>query len=368
VPPCVTLLSVPMAACALDASNATQDVMSLVKMTSSKKRRLRMQHLAEAKAKDKFLTPDFEVVTKFESTILGKLNNIKERLTVVEHVGVYNARWNWNRETETEEHCRSEAHIPTIGRDVTDKELHERVMQVYEEAQKRNNTCPGCGTANPSKDDCWCDYLVCAGCDKMVATCTCPLPKLKKNVCDNCDLQEFLPGLELRDFSRKVFNFHDVQSFDEVELGSPECTTCPACSEGRLSMILNTLDEDCHVCDDCHGVNDQDSIQPCDGAKCISEGSGMHHISCMIRVAHPDYDEDGGAHLCRACHKAGILPAGDSESSSSSTLPDEHDLKNQEQYENIYAGMPYFFWWLHLGDLPQHRQSHCPNPLGKWRV
>eukprot|EP00929_Paragymnodinium_shiwhaense_P088490 TRINITY_DN48807_c0_g1_i1.p1 TRINITY_DN48807_c0_g1~~TRINITY_DN48807_c0_g1_i1.p1 ORF type:complete len:415 (-),score=1.91 TRINITY_DN48807_c0_g1_i1:643-1824(-) len=131
------------------------------------------------------------------------------------------------------------------------------------------------------------------------------------------------------------------------------CTSCGVhsmCEHCAISFGLGGL----RSCDVCGGVDDQDSITPCDGASC-SELT-FAHSWCFTRVEHTRYPD--GAFLCRACSVSGVPFSGESGDTSddndSDHGPDVHgQLLEIVRSSSFYSSHGrYFARWRATGRLP----------------
>eukprot|EP00929_Paragymnodinium_shiwhaense_P084236 TRINITY_DN45020_c0_g1_i1.p1 TRINITY_DN45020_c0_g1~~TRINITY_DN45020_c0_g1_i1.p1 ORF type:complete len:346 (-),score=26.97 TRINITY_DN45020_c0_g1_i1:289-1326(-) len=138
---------------------------------------------------------------------------------------------------------------------------------------------------------CVCDEFYCAECYKDAAVCSCARPCLFHWFCQLC--------------GHKASTHVGDSCADETR----DHLVCPVCEETCLELGFNavaTMD----LCAECGRPDNQDNIQPCDGHPCKGAGSDlqfMAHTSCMSRVSHPAYREDG-AYLCSACAESGVMP------------------------------------------------------------
>ena len=132
----------------------------------------------------------------------------------------------------------------------------------------------------------------------------------------------------LADFAAKGLDYNDVASIDDVDLGSVDTSSCLNCSEHAVDISLCFV-EWRDVCEECHGVNDQETILPCEAANgCITE-QGMFHASCMVKV--------GASFLCKLCFEAGATPEnGPEESEEEEELDEESSSSGKSERNLVY--------------------------------
>ena len=175
--------------------------------------------------------------------------------------------------------------------------------------------------------ECWCCELFCSKCHAVSALCLCAEPALQSKECDQCGIRSSVCGLSLETIASNGYVLSEAEG---VVAG-----TCKSCGDGFLTTSFNFI-SGCDICGECHRINDQENMVPCNSSECCGDVEAMFHQRCMVPVGSEVFQ-------CRPCYAVGaVLEDGtDDDSSGSSIQEDGHDLKQVSRHGDIFTGMQY---------------------------
>eukprot|EP00929_Paragymnodinium_shiwhaense_P052264 TRINITY_DN26188_c0_g1_i1.p1 TRINITY_DN26188_c0_g1~~TRINITY_DN26188_c0_g1_i1.p1 ORF type:complete len:391 (+),score=72.03 TRINITY_DN26188_c0_g1_i1:28-1173(+) len=200
--------------------------------------------------------------------------------------------------------------------------------------QKRDDTHPIKPKAKEEPEQDLMDIVFCGSCHRLCYACECNAPCFETASCidGDCAYTQDIYRLRLSDVEAtlKLGSLPAQFALDEA---------CTRCGIPGMTVTMNAIGPGGRVCEECVSIGRQATIIPCSAMRCSTEG--FLHESCMQKF--PGYPDGLGgfcdAFIDKACHANGEVPEIDAECDSDDEADPEY--RCVDSFSGLSVGMPW---------------------------
>jgi len=179
------------------------------------------------------------------------------------------------------------------------------------------------------------DRVFCSKCQKLSYACQCVFTSLETAYCidEECGFEDTHVRLRLDDIEKILRNAAEIPGPCSANFN------CPLCEKTTVMLRINEIQTEHRPCEQCLGIDGQDSIQQCEAKDCIP--GVFYHASCMVKCGTGDLEDE---YICKTCHaegKTAYIDDGTSDDSGESwTDQDEFEHRAVDKHLDLYIGKP----------------------------